>query len=112
MEVPEFPEGTRPGEFVQVQIVTEKRDNVTLVPRLAVLTDKGETVVYTVKSGDDPDSEPTAERRLVEVGFTDDENAQILAGLAVDEPVVVKGQRSLKNGSPLKILEGAPEAGR
>jgi membrane fusion protein (multidrug efflux system) len=112
IEVPDYPAGTRPGDFAQVQIVTEKRDNVTLVPRLAVMTDKGETVVYTVKPGDDPEAEPTAERRIVEVGFTDDDNAQILAGLAVDEPVVVKGQRSLKNGSPLKILEGAAEAGR
>jgi len=112
IEVPDYPAGTRPGDFAQVQIVTEKRDNVILVPRLAVLTDKGETVVYTVMSGDESGAERTAERRLVEVGFTDDENAQILSGLAVDEPVVVKGQRSLKNGSPLKILEGASEAGR
>jgi len=116
IEVPDYPAGTRPGDFAQVQIVTEKRDNVTLVPRLAVMTDKGETVVYTVTSGDESGAEsgvePTAERRLVEVGFTDDENAQILSGLAVDEPVVVKGQRSLKNGSPLKILEGPAEAGR
>ena len=108
IEVPEYPAGTRPGDFAQVQIVTEKRDDVILVPRLAVLTDKGESVVYTLAEGESP----TAERRIVEVGFTDDANAQILSGLAVGETVVVKGQRSLKNGSPLKILEDGAEAGR
>jgi len=108
IEVPEYPDQTRPGDFAQVQIVTEKRDQAFLVPRIAVLTDKGESVVYTVVPGD----EPTAERRIVEVGFTDDEHAQILSGLTLDETVVVKGQRSLKNGSPLKILEGESGAGR
>jgi membrane fusion protein (multidrug efflux system) len=101
IEVPDYPPQTRPGDFAQVQIVTEKRDQVLLVPRIAVLTDKGESVVYAVVPGD----EPTAERRIVEVGFTDDDRAQILSGLSLDETVVVKGQRSLKNGSPLKILE-------
>jgi membrane fusion protein (multidrug efflux system) len=107
IEVPEYPAETRPGDFAQVEIVTEKRDGVTLVPRIAVLTDKGETVVYTLTEGEIP----TAERRVVEVGFTDDERAQILSGLTVGERVVVKGQRSLKNGSPLKILADESEAG-
>ena len=111
IEVPEYPDQTRPGDFAQVQIVTEKRDQVILVPRIAVLTDKGESVVYTVVPGKEPDSVPTAERRIVEVGFTDDDRAQILSGLSLDETVVVKGQRSLKNGSPLKILEDGSEAG-
>jgi membrane fusion protein (multidrug efflux system) len=108
IEVPGYPAGTRPGDFAQVQIVTEKRDDVILVPRIAVLTDKGETVVYTLADGE----EPTAERRVVEVGFTDDDHAQILSGLAAGDQVVVKGQRSLKNGSLLKVLADEPEAGR
>jgi membrane fusion protein (multidrug efflux system) len=104
IEIPSYPEGTRPGDFAQVQIVTERRDGAVLVPRSAVLTDKGETVVY-VAAGAAGD---TAERRVVEVGFTDDERAQILTGLAAAERVVVKGQRSLKHGSKLKVLaEGA-----
>jgi hypothetical protein len=39
----------------------------------------------------------------------DDENAQILTGLSELEPVVTKGQRSLKHGAALKILEGASD---
>lgn len=102
IEVPEYPASTRPGDFAQVRIVTELRHDVVLVPRAAVLTDKGETVVYTTVAGD---AGVTAERRVVEVGFTDDDHAQILTGLAVGEEVVVKGQRSLKHGSPLKVLD-------
>ncbi len=108
IEVEEYPAGTRPGDFAQVQIVTEKRDDVILVPRIAVLSDKGESVVYTMTG----DEIPTAERRIVAIGFTDDDHAQILSGLAVGEPVIVKGQRSLKNGSPVKVLEDETGAGR
>jgi membrane fusion protein (multidrug efflux system) len=106
VEVPTYPAGTRPGDFAQVQIVTEQRPSTVLVPRAAVLADKGESVVYTVVAGEDV----TAERRVVEVGFTDDDHAEILTGLAAGETVVTKGQRSLKHGSPLKVLEG-PGAG-
>lgn len=108
IEVPEYPTETRPGDFAQVQIVTEKRDDVILVPRNAVLSDKGESVVYTLTR----EEIPTAERRIVEIGFTDDHHAQILSGLAVGELVVVKGQRSLKNGMPVKVLEDVTGAGR
>jgi len=108
IEVSDYPAQTRPGDFAQVQIVTEKRDDATLVPRVAVLTDKGESVVYTLTR----EEIPAAERRVVEVGFTDDDHAQILSGLAVGEQVVVKGQRSLKNGSPVKVLEDGMGAGR
>ena len=103
IEVPTYPAGTRPGDFAQVQIVTERRDGATLVPRGAVLTDKGETVVYTVAGTAEA---PAAERRIVEVGFTDDDNAQITAGLVPGEAVVTRGQRSLKHGVPLKLLDG------
>lgn len=103
VEIPEFPADTRPGEFAEVQIVTEKRDGVTLVPRGAVLTDKGETVVYVPVQ---EDGGLKAERRIVETGFTDDLHTEISAGLAAGDRVVTKGQRSLKNGTPLKILEG------
>jgi len=112
IEVPRYPAGTRPGDFAQVQIVTEKRDDVILVPRIAVLTDKSETVVYTLADTSGTRGETTAERRVVEVGFTDDDHAQILTGLAAGDQVVVKGQRSLKNGSLLKIIAEEPEAGR
>ncbi len=103
VEIPDFPADTRPGEFAEVQIVTEKREGVTLVPRGAVLTDKGETVVYVPT---EEDGQMKAQRRIVETGFTDDLHTQIITGLVPGDRVVTKGQRSLKNGSPLKILEG------
>ena len=69
------------------------------MPKIAVFTDRGEQVVYVA-------ADSTAERRVVEVGFQDDVNAEILSGVNGGEQVVVKGQRSLKHGAAIKILDG------
>ena len=42
---------------------------------------------------------------MVELGFSDDRHTQILAGVQPGDRIVVKGQRSLKHGAPLKIIE-------
>jgi membrane fusion protein (multidrug efflux system) len=103
IEVNRYPAGTRPGDFAQVKVVTERREGVVLVPREAMLTDKGESVVFVV--GDPSAPAMVAERRVVEPGFTDDTRAQVLSGLAAGEQVVVRGQRSLKHGAAVRILE-------
>jgi membrane fusion protein (multidrug efflux system) len=98
IEIDDYPAGTRPGDFAEVSIVTERREDALLVPKLAVVTERGERVVYV--AGDS-----LAERRTVEVGFEDDEHAQIVRGLEPGESIVVQGQRSLKDGAPIKILD-------
>ena len=99
VEINEYPAGVRPGDFAQVSIVTERRNNSTLVPKIAVVNDRGEQIVYVSQA------DTTAERRVVELGFQDDHNAEILSGVAIGDRVVVKGQRSLKHGAPIKVLD-------
>ncbi len=140
VEVPDYPADTRPGDFAEVRIVTERRTGTILVPLGAVINEKGEQVVYVVadkasgqgqgqgnnqgkpqgeskprgehaaqgqdNSGAQRPAGPVARRKVVTVGFTDDDHAEILTGLSRGDRVVVRGQRSLKNGSPLKILDG------
>jgi membrane fusion protein (multidrug efflux system) len=100
IEINEYPAGVRPGDFAQVRIVTEQRRGSTLVPKVALVNDRGEQVVYVAQA------DTTAERRVVEIGFQDDENAEILKGVGIGERVIVKGQRSLKHGAAIKVLEG------
>ncbi len=103
VEIAAYPAGTRPGDFARVRIVTDQRPAATLVPKLAVFSEKGEDILFVAKDG-------LAERRSVTLGFTDDELAEITAGVQPGELVVVKGQRSLKQGAPLKILDDEPAA--
>jgi membrane fusion protein (multidrug efflux system) len=105
VEVTDYPSGTRPGDFAEVRIVTERRPEAVLVPRGAVVTEKGESLIYVAIAGEG-ETGLVAERRPVEVGFTDDQHAEILSGVVPGERVVVKGQRSLKPAQPLRVLEG------
>ena len=104
VEVSDYPANTRPGDFSEVQVITDTHPNVVLVPRFAVITDHDEQVVFIAAEDD------TAERRPVEIGYTDDDHAEITSGIKVGDRVVVKGQRRLENGSILKILDDGSKA--
>lgn len=98
VEIASYPEGTRPGDFAEVRIVTERRDDAILVPRVSVVEDRSERVVF-VADGD------TVERRVVEIGFQHGEDTQLLSGVKETERVVVKGQHSLKDGSKINVID-------
>jgi membrane fusion protein (multidrug efflux system) len=103
VEITEYPAGVRPGDFAQVRIVTERRENRVLVPRVGLVSDKGEDVIYVERDG-------VAERVAVEIGLSDDDKAEILSGVSVGDLIVVKGQRSLQHGQAVRVLEGPEEA--
>lgn len=98
IEVNEYPSGVRPGDFVEVRVETQRHRDRILVPKIAVVNDKGEDVVFVDAGG-------KAERRVVQLGFVDDDNAEIVEGVAEGDRVVVRGQRSLRHGQPIKVLE-------
>lgn len=103
VDVKEYPAGTRPGDFAHVSVVTARHDNVVRVPNLAVFEDRGERVVYVAR-------DTVAARRTVQVGFADETHTEILSGIEPGDRVIVKGQRALKDGSPIKILEAPVDA--
>jgi membrane fusion protein (multidrug efflux system) len=98
VEITEYPPSTRPGDFVEVSIVTDSHADALLVPRVAVVSERGQRSVFVADGA-------AAEQRVVEVGFEDDARAEILSGLEADDMVVVQGQRSLRDGQPITILE-------
>ncbi|RLE25066.1 MAG: hypothetical protein DRJ65_08640 [Acidobacteria bacterium] len=98
VEITDFPSTTRPGDFAEVSIVTDRHEGVFVVPRIAVLTDHEDRVVF-IADGE------TAQRRVVEIGFEDDQFIEILSGVEEGDSVVVQGQRSLADGQKISILE-------
>lgn len=98
VEITDFPSSTRPGDFAEVLIVTDRHDDVLVVPRIAVQTDHEDRVVY-IADGE------KAQRRVVQIGFEDDHFTEILGGVEEGDSVVVQGQRSLTDGQKISILE-------
>lgn len=98
VEVRDYPSTTRPGDFVEVSIVTDRHEGSLLVPRVAVVTEQGQRSVYVVDGA-------TAHQRPVTVGFEDDIHAEILSGLEPGDLVVVQGQRTLRDDQPVSVLD-------
>jgi RND family efflux transporter MFP subunit len=66
-----------------------------MVPKTAVRTDGGQSVVYVVR-------EDRVERRAVTVGAADGDQIEIVSGLASGDRIVVEGNDGLTDGSRVK----------
>jgi membrane fusion protein (multidrug efflux system) len=99
VEIMKYPPATRPGDFAQIQIVTARHDDAILVPSRAIFEEQGQSILFVVQEG-------KAVRRVVKSGFVDGENTEILEGVVAKDLVVVKGQRDLRDGLSVEILEG------
>ncbi len=91
----------RPGMFGRFDIVYDRREQAVLVPVESVLIEDGEASVFVVADG-------AAERRSVEVGYRNNGDYEIVAGIEPGESVVVTGQASLKSGATVHVLGDQP----
>lgn len=86
----------RPGMFVEVEIVTERREQVPVIPREALAVRGGKNVVFVLAGS-------TVERREVIVGLGDDARVEIRQGLEPGEKVVVRGLETLTAGTRVRV---------
>jgi membrane fusion protein (multidrug efflux system) len=93
----------KPGMFGRFQIIYERRENVLLIPRMAVLEDDAEKTVFVVEDG-------VARRRTVETGYSRGENIEVVEGLSGDESVITLGQTGLKDGAEVSVVSDSPPA--
>ncbi len=86
----------RPGMFVEVTIIKEKRENVTVVPREAVTERGGKWVVFVLKG------QRVAMKEVV-LGLGDDDIVEIREGLSEGERVVVQGLETLTDQTRVRV---------
>jgi membrane fusion protein (multidrug efflux system) len=98
-----LPAAVRPGGFVTIDVVRESRPDAVLLPRQAVLRELQSAHVFVAKNG-------IAEKRAVQLGLEEGERLEVLAGVKAGERVIVAGQGSLKQGSPIEVLAAANTA--
>jgi len=95
----------RPGLFARSDLGIAKRENVVLVPEEAVLQRGDGAVVFRAVDGG-----TKAERVVVELGKIKGGEAEIIAGLAAGDTVVVRGHAALIDGSAItaRNADGTP----
>ena len=100
----------RPGMFASVYIITETRINTLVIPKKALVLEGEGNQVFTFET--DPESgRGQAQRKRIEIGFTDSDRLEILNGLSQGEQVITVGQEGLRPGSPVRLVgEAAPPA--
>ena len=93
----ENPEGLRAGVFATVKLASEHRDNVLTIPVHAIVMRDDQKTVYVV------DAENKVSRRVLAVGYTNEEVAEIMSGLTEKDLIVTRGQNKLREGSKIKV---------
>jgi RND family efflux transporter MFP subunit len=88
-----------PGTAVQVEIQTEEHTHVVIVPAAALVREEDKTSVYVLG----PDQH--AHRKPVSTGIVAGDEAEIRAGVAASEMVIVKGQEELPDGAAVTVAK-------
>jgi len=93
-----------PGQFVNVDIVTEVLSDRVTLPRTAVLMDGARPRVYVVEG-------TRAVERVVTLGHAQGSRVEITSGVTVGDTVVVVGQDNLRPDAPVQLMEVTTGAG-
>ena len=86
----------RPGMFVEVTMVVDRREDVIVAPREAVTERGGKKVVFVLNG-------QRVDRRDVKIGLGDDDIVEILNGVEKGERIVVRGLETLTDGTRVRV---------
>lgn len=89
----------KPGMFARVDVRVDRAADALLTPLEAVVVLRDKSSLFVVNDG-------VAERRAVTTGYVSDGNIQILTGADQGEVVVMTGHEGLRDGAPVRIVEG------
>jgi RND family efflux transporter MFP subunit len=89
----------RPGMFVEVTLIGDRRENVTVIPRRALTERGGRRVVFVLRG-------QRVARQEVTLGLGDDEVVEVREGVEPGDRVVVRGLETLTDQMFVRVTEG------
>jgi RND family efflux transporter MFP subunit len=102
IEVPNPGFRLKPGMFARIRLLAERRPNVLVVPRNAVVDADGKRGVFLIE-------ELVAHFVPVQTGLSDAERIEIVSGLSEGQQVVTVGALALRDGD--RVLVTGPARG-
>lgn len=88
------------GMFTQVSLNYDTKEQVTLVPRKALLSLDNTVSVFVVND------QGIASKQSIKVGYQEDAFVEVLEGLDANQKVVVTGHQNLKDNALVNIVNG------
>ncbi len=106
VEIPNREFRLKPGMYAKVNLEIENRENVLLIPKIALVDSEGQRGVYQASE------ESKAAFKAVKVGIEDGERAEILEGLSEGETIVSVGAGALRRNDQLVVAgQDGPSSG-
>ena len=117
----------RPGQFVKAQVEVDRHSNTTVVPKTAVVYEDGSPIAYVIvekeveqppvkeNQASETDNDETdktevvikmqqvADRRVLELGYSDNNWAEVLSGIELGEQVITIGNNNLEDETPITL---------
>jgi len=90
----------KPGMFARLRIALSEKPKTLVIPANAVLEEAGTKFIFVVRGNQ-------VFRTPIVVGFEEDPFVEVLKGVSEGDPVVVKGQESLRDRSIVRVIEGS-----
>jgi RND family efflux transporter MFP subunit len=88
----------RPGMFAKVDVVVDRAEEVIIIPKNVILSNRNRRYVFIVDRG-------VAVIRNIRTGIENEDNAQITEGLAENDNLIVRGFETLRENSRVRILQ-------
>jgi RND family efflux transporter MFP subunit len=86
----------RPGMFVKADVVIDRSENVVLVPKNIIQSNRNRKFVYVVERN-------VAVSRTLTTGIEDDDNVEIISGLYEGDQLIIRGFETLRENSRVRV---------
>ena len=87
----------KPGMFGRISIVSDMHADALQIPRGAIIEEAGASILFIVE-------DDVASKRVIQTGYSEAGQVEVLEGLADDEVFVIVGQAGLKNGTKVSVI--------
>jgi RND family efflux transporter MFP subunit len=86
----------KPGMYARANVIIDELKNILTVNNQALFSEEGIYKLFVIEDN-------IAHLRTVELGFSDGEKTQVIAGLSQGDKIVIVGKSSLRDATPVEI---------
>ena len=104
VENTDFPEGSK----AKISLTKDSRTSVNILPLNVLYYENGEAFVYVFEGTDG--NEGLLRKKKVELGLSDEENAEILSGLSEEDKVVSSWNNEMFDGAKVRLQDKKDES--
>ncbi len=90
-------EGLRAGIYARVELKAEPKQNVLTIPNHAIVMRGDQKTVFCA------DSKGVVTRKVLDIGYRDEQYSEVLSGLSDEDVIVTEGHNKLREGSQVDM---------